>query len=195
MFCCKCGARNADAATYCRSCGSLLYKGDGPKVQQSPKKPTAHEVETLPDEELRRLIDELLPIDQKPHECHGCGRKDNLHSWDFGLGKIISIDRAWGKTALSIAVSAVTFLTGGPDGIVPLPGTKARLRVLRLRLILCESCIRGRTNYTFHVHPWWEPARRLGYAKFVSADDMERLQPARSTSLLDVCDLEIAESE
>jgi hypothetical protein len=121
------------------------------------------------------LIDELLPIGQKPHECHACGRKDNLHGWDFGLGKPISTKRAWGKTAWSIAVSAVSLSLGGA-GIVQLPGTKTRLRVLRLRLILCESCIRGQTNYT--LHPWWEPARRLGYTEFLSADDMEKLQPA-----------------
>jgi len=178
MFCCKCGARNPDDATYCRSCGSLLCKGNEPKVEQSPRKPTTHEVETLPDEEQRRLIDELLPIDQKPHECHACGRRDNLHGWDFGLGKPISTKRAWGETVRSVAVSAVTLPLIGAGG-VQLPGKKTCLRVLRLRLILCDSCIREQTNYTFHVHPWWEPARRLGYTEFLSADDMERLQPAR----------------
>lgn len=175
MFCCKCGGRNPDDASYCHSCGILLYKGDDPKVERSPRKPTAHEVETLPDEEQRRLIDELLPIGQKPHECHACGRKDNLYGWDFGLGKPISTKRAWGETAASIAVSAVSLALGGP-GLVHLPGKKTRLRVLRLRLILCDSCRRRQISYT--LHPWWEPARRLGYTEFLSADDMEKLQPA-----------------
>ena len=175
MFCGKCGTKNPDDSNYCHNCGILLYKEQRPEVEQSPATSESHETEALPDEEQLRLISELLPIDQKPHECHACGRKDNLYGWDFGLGKTISTKRVWGETALSVALSAVTLPLIGYGGL-QLPGKKQRLRVLRLRLILCDSCKRGQINYK--RHPWWDSAHQLGYTKFLSAEDLKNLQPA-----------------
>lgn len=141
---------------------------------QSAKNKASRHVEPPQSEEQRRLIEELLPIDQKPHECHACGRKDNLHSWDFGLGKNVSTKRAWSETALSVAVSAVTILLVGVAGL-QLPGKKTSYRVLRLRLILCDVCWEGETKYS--LHPWWQKATQLGYTQFFDADGLKKLEP------------------
>jgi hypothetical protein len=176
MFCCKCGAGNPDDASYCHKCGRSLYKEEAKQIEELPKNKNPNQVEAPPIEEQRRLIDELLSVDQKPHECHACGRTDNLYRWDFGLGKKISIKRAWGETAWSVAISAVSLPLIGVGG-VQLPGKKTRLHVLRLQLILCDTCRRGQIKYSFH--PWWEPARRLGYTEFLNSDELNKLQPAR----------------
>jgi len=174
MFCCKCGARNPEHAGFCHKCGDALYKegvdqtvsdaGDGPPPQ----------VELLPSPEQEQLINKLLPISQRPNECHACGRTEGLYTWDFGLGKIMSTKRAWGQTALSVAVSAVTIPLLGAGGF-ELPGKKTRLRVLRLQLVLCDSCRHGQNRYD--LHPWWEPARKLGYTEFLNAEELKGLQP------------------
>ena len=175
MFCCKCGARNPESASYCHKCGCSLYKEEANQAGRTAEGKNSDQVETAPTEEQRQLIDELLPIDQKPHECHACGRTDSLYGWDFGLGKKISTKRAWGETAWSVAVSAVTIPLIGVGGL-QLPGKKMRLRVLRLRLILCDSCRDGQVKY--NLHPWWEPAGRLGYTKFLNAEELKKLRPA-----------------
>jgi hypothetical protein len=176
MFCCKCGARNPEDAGFCHKCGASLYKEEARLMGGTTKNENLRQVGTPSPEEQRQLIDELLPIDQKPHECHACGRADNLYAWDFGLGKKISTKRAWGETAWSVAVSAVTIPLFGAGGL-QFPGKKARLRVLRLRLILCDSCRQGQIKY--NLHPWWEPARRLGYMEFLSTEELKKLQPAK----------------
>jgi hypothetical protein len=30
----------------------------------------------------------------------------------------------------------------------------------------------------YDVHPWFEPARQLGYTEFLSPDELEKLRPA-----------------
>lgn len=176
MYCCKCGVKNPDDASYCNKCGSPLYltfqHGHGPRqpIEEGIRDP----VRTQMDEE-RRGISELLSIDPKPHQCHGCRTEKDLYGYDFGLAKVMSARRNWGEAAWSAAVSAVSLPLLG-YGILQLPGKKSRLRVLRLRLILCESCRRRRVSYL--LHPWWEPARRLGFTQFLSADDLDRLEPA-----------------
>jgi len=178
MFCCKCGARNPEEAQFCHKCGTSLYKEKEEQQIGQPKgTKDPRQAEGELTDEQRQLVDELLPIDQKPDECHRCGRRDSLYAWDFGLGKRISTKRAWGDTAWSLAVSAVTVPLMGVGGL-QFPGKKARLRVLRLQLILCDSCRQGEITYS--VHPWWEAARRLGYTEFLDAAALKRLQPARN---------------
>jgi hypothetical protein len=109
-------------------------------------------------EEQRLFVDELLPIDKKPHECHACGKRDDIYSWDFGLGKKTGTKRNWFITAASLGLSAITVPLLG-SGMLRLPGKEMRFRILRLKLILCDSCRDSRFSYNFH--PWWEPARRL----------------------------------
>jgi hypothetical protein len=92
------------------------------------------------------------------------------------LGKKISSKRAWGGTAWSLAVSAITVPLIGAGG-VQLPGKNTRLRVLRLRLVLCDSCRQKRLNYS--VHPWWATANRLGYTEFLNAEQLAGLETVR----------------
>jgi hypothetical protein len=170
MFCCKCGARNPHDASYCHKCGSSLYIEATKPSDQSVRDEAPHQVKKPQSEEERRLIDELLHIDQRPHGCHACGRRDNLHGWDFGLGKEISTSRAWGDTALSLAFSAVTIPLIGA-GALQLPGKNIRYEVLRLRLILCGSCWKGGAKYS--LHPWWQKATQLGYTEFFEAEALK----------------------
>ena len=174
MFCCKCGARNAEHARFCHKCGDALYVEGTGQVGSAAENGTPPKVETFDSSEQQQLMSRLLPISQKPNECHACGRAEKLYTWDFGLGKIISTKRAWGQTALSVAVSAVTIPLLGAGGF-ELPGKKTRLRVLRLQLVLCDSCRHSHSRYD--LHPWWEPARKLGYTEFLNADELKRLQP------------------
>jgi ribosomal protein L40E len=177
MFCCKCGTQNPDDANYCHDCGSSLYREAAKhSSDQSTRDEVSRQVETPQDEEQRRLIDELLPIDQRTKECHACGRRNNLHGWDFGLGKKSSSARAWGGTALSIAISAVTIPLIGAGGL-QLPGKSTRYQVLRLRLVLCDSCWDGKVKYD--LHPWWQKATQLGYTEFFDAKGLKKLKPKR----------------
>ena len=176
MFCCKCGTQNPDAASYCNECGSLLYKQETKHPDKSAKEKLPRQVEIPQNAEQRRLAEELLAIDQRPHECHACGCSDRLHGWDFGLGKKTSTKWAWGETALSVAVSAVSIPLIGVAGL-QLPGKKTRYQVLRLRLILCDSCWEGQAKYS--LHPWWQTATRLGYTEFFDANALKHLEPAR----------------
>jgi hypothetical protein len=175
MFCCKCGARNPNEANFCHRCGNSLYVPEAGSLDQSTRNRAPQQVGPVQSEEQGWLINELLPIDQKLHECHSCGRKGHLHSWDFGLGKKLSTKRAWGETALSVAVSAVTIPLIGAGGL-RLPGKKTSYRVLQLRLILCDSCWEGQTKYS--LHPWWQAATRLGYTEFFDAEGLKKLEPA-----------------
>lgn len=160
MFCSKCGARNSGSGNYCHKCGSPLF-GEANAAGKAAL-----------TQEQRQLAEELLPIDQKPNECHACGRTAGLYGWDFGLGKKLSSQRAWGETAVSAAVSAITIPLIGA-GRLELPGKRMHLRVLRLRLILCDDCSRKQVAYTFH--PWWNQAFRLGYTEFLTPDDLKNL--------------------
>ena len=176
MYCCICGSQNPDGASYCHKCGRSLFREETTQEGQQPAQISPRQVEAPLTEEQQQLIDQLLPIDQKAYECHACGRTDNQYSWDFGLGKNISTQRAWGETAWSVAVSAVTLPLIGVGGL-RLPGKKTSLRVLRLRLILCDSCHQRQLHYS--LHPWWTVARRLGYTEFLDAKDLQKLEPVK----------------
>lgn len=80
------------------------------------------------------------------------------------------------EAAWSVAVSPVTIPLIGAGGL-RLPGRKTSYRVLRLRLILCDSCWGGQTRYS--LHPWWRTAIRLGYTEFFDAEGLKKLEPAR----------------
>jgi len=127
-------------------------------------------------QEQRQLVDELFSIDKKPHECHACGRTDNLYTCDFGLAKKTGTKRDWSTTAWSVVVSAVTLPLLGAGGL-NMPDKKNRLSVLRLQLVLCNVC--RATNFAYHFHPWWETAKRLGYTEFFDAERLKQLQPVR----------------
>jgi hypothetical protein len=175
MYCSQCGIQTADDALYCHGCGSVLYRDRLFRQGRDSCEPSVRPMERPVDEEYRRIAAELLPIDQKPDQCHYCGRREHLRSWDFGLAKKISAKRVWARTAVSLAMSVVSLPLAG-YGVFSPPGTLERLKVLRLQLILCEACWRaGRSS--FSLHPWWAAANRLGYSRFLDADALGRLQP------------------
>jgi hypothetical protein len=173
MFCCKCGARNPEDAQYCHKCGGILYSEMPVRPDQSAKNNVPLQLNNAQSEEQRRLVEELLSIDQRPHECHACGRTDNLYSWDFGLGKKISSKRAWHRTAASVAISALTIPIIGAGALV-LPGKNVHYQVLRLRLVLCGSCWEGEAKYG--LHPWWQKAIQLGYTELFDAERLKKLE-------------------
>src|SRR5260370_25821433 len=82
---------------FCHNCGSPVPHSHFGEA--NPQPPPTSETE----QEQQRLIEKLLSEkDRNPHQCHQCGRKEKLHAWDFGLGKIIAEKRAWGATAASV---------------------------------------------------------------------------------------------
>jgi hypothetical protein len=155
MFCCKCGAETHPCDRYCHNCGDTLPQDIEVTSEKRSVQPK---------------------VGNKNQRCHKCGSPERLYSWDFGLGKAISSKRAWGETALSAAFSAVTVpLTG--YGVLRLPGKRTKFSVVRLSLVLCDSCLRNREGYT--CHPMWSEAQRLGFTEFFCAGDLANLEPVR----------------
>lgn len=157
MFCCRCGTEIILGAKYCHSCGDALPDSE---LKQSDS------ADVAPGTRERTTAD--------ANRCHKCGSSGAVHSWDFGLGKLTSSKREWGKTAISAALSAATVPLIGV-GMLQLPGKRTTFSVLPLRLLLCDSCLRNREGYP--CHPLWAEAQRLGFTEFFCAGDLERLRP------------------
>lgn len=172
MFCCDCGADNPDRAKYCHQCGSALYTKDSEKLLALPNKPAPKPNLTQEQVELA----ELFAIDRKLYECHACGKTDNLSGRVFGLAKKTGTKRAWSDTALSAVLSVVTVPLLGA-GMLAFPGKKTQFNVLRLQLILCD--IHRDIPVGYYLHPWWEPARQLGYTEFFDADRLSKVKSIR----------------
>lgn len=151
MFCCKRGAEIYLQAKYCHNCGGVL---PDPTFEGRP---------------VRDGVSNAL-------KCHKCGASKGIKAWDFGLGKAISSKRAWGETAMSAALSAVTVPLIG-YGMLRLPGKKTNFRVLRLRLMLCDSCWQNRAGYSFH--PFWNEANRLGFTEFFPSTELDKMASLR----------------
>jgi hypothetical protein len=182
MFCCKCGAKTPGDANFCNKCGSSLYR-EAAEHSGGLADNRAASGHTPEGTAQPALIKELLAIDPKPHECHACGRRDKLFAWDFGMARRISTKRAWGESALSIALSAASLPLLGV-GVLTMPGKKIRYQVLRLRLVFCERCCRQNRasaysrrlrSAAYSVHPWFEVARRIGYTEFLGANALDKL--------------------
>jgi len=174
MFCCKCGARNPRHAVYCNKCGNSVVEQN---VSDLRRRKEGASPPKLPREDGQaRLFAELSRPDQKPDQCHACGKKDQLYRWEFGMARELSTRRTWEDTAVSVAVSAITIPLLGVGGF-QLPGKKSRLQVLRLQLVLCEGCRKRRVTYA--AHPSWELAQKLGYTLLLDAHELSTLQPVR----------------
>ena len=160
MYCCACGSPTGDDAHYCQKCGKAL-----PPVARLTQNKQERE-----QSEIARLMSKV----NQSHECHGCGRRDTLRGWDFGLGRPLGARTDWDGTLASIALSAVTIPLLGVAGL-RLPGKSVTLSVLRLQLLLCDACAsQGKTPYS--VHPVWSEAVRLGYTYFLDAGALTRLR-------------------
>src|SRR5579859_752755 len=136
MFCCDCGSSNPGTANYRHKCGGILYKSAA-EFQKRIIPSNERELEPRLTQEQRQFVDALLSIDNKPHECHACGRTEDLNRWDFGLAKETGTKRDWSMTAWSVVVSAVMLPLLGA-GSLELPGKSTHFNVLRLQLVLCK---------------------------------------------------------
>lgn len=178
VYCCACGAENPDYGRYCHRCGKALIPDarNADLISKSPTSRSQPRSADDSDEDAAEItaLQALARIDVKPSECHGCGRTQGLASYEFGLAKVLSVKRDWTRTAASVVVSAVSVpLTG--LGMIKLPGNRTRVRALRMKLILCETCRRTQVNYP--AHPWWYPAHKLGYDTFLGEPELQKLKP------------------
>jgi hypothetical protein len=178
VYCCNCGAENPNYGRYCHRCGNALISGaindqlDSKALAQ--RQPTAAKALSEEEEDEVRGLRKLHRIDTKPLECHSCGRTEGLIGYKFGLAKVLSSKRDWTRTVGSVVLSAISVPLVGV-GKLELPGKSNKVRALRLRLVLCESCRAAQLNYP--AHPWWHSALKLGYNTLLSERDMEQLGP------------------
>jgi hypothetical protein len=183
VYCCACGAENPDCGCYCHRCGSALIphtRNPDPvssRTSRSQPRSANHSAEEAAEAAEAAEINALRAlarIDVKPCECHGCGRTEGLTAYEFGLAKVLSAKRDWTRTAASVVISAVSVpLTG--LGMIQLPGKRTRVRALRMKLILCETCRKKQVNYP--AHPWWYPAQELSYDTFLGEEELKKLKP------------------
>jgi hypothetical protein len=162
MHCCRCGAKLADDAKSCAGCHAPVASEESSRAGP----PNAVDQEAI--------ISEILAQDSHSGSCHKCGSNLPLHTWRFGLGKIVSSRRDWGETAVSAAVSAVTLPLLGA-GALRFPGKKTSFHMLQLRLRLCDSCARSKDT-AYSMHPGWRNATSLGYTEFFDATELRKLQ-------------------
>ena len=164
MYCCKCGTQLMSDSVSCHNCGWAV-PAEPPRQVRAVLLPgsSVHNQDAA-------LIKELRSIDRRPHNCHSCGRTEDLLAWNFGLGKPVSSQREWTGTALSIAFSAVTIPLLG-IGALQTPRKSTLFRILPLKLVLCRDCLGKKKGY--EVHPWWALLRRYGYTEFVHPEHMK----------------------
>lgn len=174
MFCCKCGARNPRNAVHCNKCGARVIEQETSELHQVQG--NSEKVGSLSESRQSRLFHKGSHVAPEPTRCHACGGKDQLYSWQFGMARELSARRAWEDTAVSVAVSAITIPLLGVAGF-QMPGKKARLQVLRFRLVLCKACWDKKVTYS--AHPQWETARSLGFTQILDANELRALRPVR----------------
>lgn len=162
MYCCNCGAKLTGRSTLCPSCSTPIP----PESLPQNDAPIAVEEQAV----IRDIVSE----DLQSTGCHKCRSNAAPHTWQFGLGKISSSRHAWGETAISAAVSAVTLPLLGA-GALKFPGKKTSFQVLRLRLRLCDSRARHRQR-AYSMHPAWKKAQALVYTEFFDAAELNRFR-------------------
>ena len=93
--------------------------------------------------ERRRFLN-VLHAYKSP--CHYCGSDSDLVAFDFGLMRVKATARAWGETAATAALAAITFPMFGA-AMVKLPGQTSKGEILALRLIVCKTCCAKEGNF------------------------------------------------
>lgn len=180
MYCVSCGSQNPDFGKFCHRCGQPLHR---PPARKPP-----HVRSAALDAEAD-LFMELLQTDPLADQCHQCGATGDLTRYRFGFARALSVKRDWTETVSRAAVSALSIALAPVTGFAAFswkgPDKTVSYSVLRAELVLCADCLgeaRGRSggkpsqeHYT--LHPWSEKARRLGYATYLSAEDMAKLTP------------------
>jgi hypothetical protein len=186
MYCVACGTENPDYGRFCHSCGASLFHPLSQSVTQGPhpiSKPLAGRSE-------HDLLTELIQSDPKPNECHKCGRKADLTRYPFGIAKVLSVKRDWGETAARATASAASLALAPIIGFAVVswkkPGKRISYSVLKSQLVLCRGCVSEGfwggvklRDRDYQYHPWSERARRIGYDKYLSAENLAKLTPQK----------------
>jgi hypothetical protein len=139
---------------------------------------------------------EVLRTDAKPNQCHRCGSSADLTRHEFGIAKVLSVKRDWSGTVGYAAASAISIALapalGGGALVWQSPGKRTSYRVLRAELVLCGNCLDRTITFLglgdiklraseYRCHPWAEKARKIGFDKYLSTDELAKLTPIRSS--------------
>jgi ribosomal protein L40E len=178
MYCVICGSHNPEHGKFCQECGNRLVRT---KSELVPRASTENE-----------LLLEVLRTDSKPNKCHRCGAETDLTRHGFAIGKVISMKREWGETIAHVGLSAVSIVAAPVTGFGVFgwksPKKTTSFKLFKAELVLCSSCLSWawRTRHStelkedaYRLHPWAEKARSIGYDKYLSAEEVARLKPAR----------------
>lgn len=110
--------------------------------------------------------------------CHICGIAAKLSYHEFGLLRLLSKERDWTMTAASVAISGLTLPFLG-YGQVRGPDATKKGNILRMRLVVCESCLKKRQISTskltiadYSKHPFWSEAHNAGFDTFIEGSDL-----------------------
>jgi hypothetical protein len=138
------------------------------------------------------LLLKLLKTDPKPNECHQCGISTDLTRHRFAFAKLLSVKREWGETLARAGLSAVSIVAAPVTGFGVFswkrPNKTTSYKLFPAELVLCRSCLSSswKTRHstelkqdTYCCHPWAELARRIGYDKYLSADELATCNPPR----------------
>jgi hypothetical protein len=179
VFCVKGGTPNPDGVKCCHECGNRLAS-------------TRSELVSPPIRTEKDLLLEILSIDRKPNECHGCGADTDLTRHQFAIAKVLSVKREWGETLARAGLSAVSIVTAPLTGFGMLswqrPGKTTSYQLLPAELVLCRSCLSWawKTRHgtelkdeAYRFHPWAEKARSIGYCEYLSSERIEALKPIK----------------
>lgn len=190
VYCVLCGSQNPEQGKFCHNCGKRLVR-----PQLDGLKEIAPPVRTTTDHD--RLV-RLLRTDPQPNCCHKCGATAELTRHKFALAKVTSVKREWGETVARLGLSAVSIVAAPVTGFGMFswkrPNRTTSFKVINAELVLCRSCIKlawRKTSSTelkddaYRCHPWAEGAGRIGYDKFLSAEELSELKPIRTKRLKD----------
>jgi hypothetical protein len=115
--------------------------------------------------------------------CHECGGTDDLTFHAFALARVLKKERDWKLSGAAAVISAVTLPSLG-IGYLRGPESSQSANVLRMRLVLCHSCVNkrmekgklGSTENNCSLHPWWVRAHEAGFDKFIPESEMNTWQ-------------------
>lgn len=178
MYCPRCGSRNPDYGKFCHECGNPLARTKSELLRRTPTE--------------KELLLAVLQTDPKLNECHRCGAETNLTRREFAIAKVVAVKREWGETIARAGISAVSIVAAPLTGFGMFswkgPNKTTSFTLFKAELVLCRSCLswawntRRRTELkddAYRCHPWAEAARRIGYDKYLSVEEVARLKPIR----------------
>jgi hypothetical protein len=189
MYCWECGSPNPERSNFCPSCGSKLREvpptpeptgQEKGGQQQVPE--TAFWEDSATQLELLQSLSEIHELDSKKNLCHLCGIRSPRSAYEFGVARIMSTRRDWGKTIASVAISAITLPLLGV-GRFKGPGKETRARIIRLELMVCDFCKDNRTSLfnsvklsydDYEMHPSVKKATEISFAKIITREELKK---------------------